>query len=131
MQRVKTALEMVSTVLVIAAAGALLWTTYSRAKAAEPPPLVSDVKGSIEAAQVRHVQGGTAGGLMIVEFSDFECPFCAEHATKTLPELRKQLPAVGYAVLNFPLEQIHQHALSASLVAECASQQGKGKYWEL
>jgi protein-disulfide isomerase len=126
MQRVKAALEMISTVLVILAAGALLWTTYSKAKAAEPAPLVSDVNETIAAEHVRNVVG--AGEIAIVEFSDFQCPFCARHAKDTWPTLKKELIDTGkarYVSLHLPLTQIHPYAESAAVAAECAAQQGK------
>ena len=126
MQRVKTALEMVSTVLVIVAAGALLWTTYSRAKAAEPPPLVSDVRDTIAAEHVRNVVG--TGEIAIVEFSDFQCPYCAKHATDTFPTLKKELIDTGkarYVSMALPLTTIHPFAESAAVAAECAARQGR------
>jgi protein-disulfide isomerase len=110
---------------VIAAAGALLWTTYSKAKAAEPPPLVSDVKETIAAEHVRNVVG--TGDLAIVEFSDFQCPFCATHAKDTWPTLKKALidtRKARYVSMNLPLA-IHPFAEAAAVAAECAAQQGK------
>jgi len=85
LQRAKSILETLSTVLVIVAASGLIWTMFNRkpAAAAAPPPPTSDVKATIDATHLTHVAG--SGSIAIVEFSDFQCPFCARHATETLP----------------------------------------------
>ena len=131
MQRVKTALEMVSTVLVIAAAGALLWTHAGpKSSAATPAAAVADVKDTIEAAHVTNVVG--TGDLAIVEFSDFQCPFCAQHARESFPTLKEALIDAGkvrYVSMAFPLTEIHPFAEAAAVAAECAARQGK--YWEM
>src|SRR5581483_12259883 len=70
--------------------------------------------------------------LAIVEFSDFECPFCGKYARDVFPLVRDQLVESGrvdYVFRNFPLEKIHHNALQASQRAECAGAQRK--YWEM
>jgi len=99
------------------------------AAAAAPPPPTSDVKATIDATHLTHVAG--SGSIAIVEFSDFQCPFCARHATETLPALRKDLIDSGkarYIMLNLPLA-MHPQAIPAAEAAECAAAQGK--YWEM
>lgn len=129
--RTKAILETLSTLLVIAAASALLWTVFVReggdraARAAAPPP-VQYVRDTIAAEFVRNVAG--SGPLAIVEFTDFQCPFCARHATQTVPELKKALNGKArYVVVNLPLPS-HPYAIGAAEAAECAAEQGK--YWE-
>ena len=58
----------------------------------------------------------------VVEFTDFECPFCKQYATTELAKVRKM--NVSYFSFNFPLTNIHSQAEGAALAAICAAQQG-------
>ena len=83
----------------------------------------------LDASRLSKVRG--TGDVVIVEFTDFQCPYCGRHARETFPTLRKELIDSGkarYASLNFPLP-IHQGAVPAAKVAECAAEQGK--FWEM
>jgi hypothetical protein len=67
-------------------------------------------------------------GILIREFADFECPYCKQLAQQVLPQLKAQLIDSGQARFSFrhlPLTQIHPRAMSASLGAECAAEQGR------
>ena len=67
--------------------------------------------------------------VTIVEFSDFECPFCQRSAEEVLPLILEQYPEqVRLVYRDFPLTQIHPQALPAALASECADDQGK--FWE-
>ncbi|OUL25355.1 disulfide bond formation protein DsbA [Nostoc sp. RF31YmG] len=66
--------------------------------------------------------------IVLVEFSDFQCPYCAE-AHKTLKQLlAKHQNEVKLVYKYFPLTAIHAEALSAAKAAWAANQQGK--FWE-
>jgi protein-disulfide isomerase len=70
--------------------------------------------------------------VVIVEFSDFQCPFCRRFANDIYPELKRQFidsGRVAYMVRSFPLENTHPLALKASEAAECAL--AKGRYWQM
>jgi protein-disulfide isomerase len=137
MQRLKTMLETLSALVVIAAGGFVMWTYAKQpvvAAPVAPAPRIAEVQDVLRAERVRLVRGDAiAGGgqLAIVEFTDYECPYCARHAKETLPALRKDLIDAGkalYVVVNLPLS-FHQHAMAAAEAAECAAEQGK--YWEM
>ncbi|RJQ37786.1 DsbA family protein [Candidatus Parcubacteria bacterium] len=69
--------------------------------------------------------------VTIVEFSDFECPFCNRFWLTTLPLLRATYIETGKARLvyrDFPLSNIHANAAPAAEAAQCAHEQGK--FWE-
>jgi len=71
--------------------------------------------------------GDESAELAIVEFSDFQCPYCVRHAKKVYPELKKSFVETGkvkYFVRHFPLS-FHAQARNAAVVAECAGKQGK------
>ena len=77
-------------------------------------------------------KGNDAARLTIVEFSDFQCPYCGRYVRQTFALLDREYVATGklrYIVRNLPLEQIHPDAFRAAEAAECAGAQGK--YWEM
>lgn len=89
------------------------------------PPLVARVAVSTEGAPVR---GAANAPVTIVEFSDFECPFC-KRAHPTLTQLLKDYAGkVKLAYRDFPLESIHPQARRSAEAARCA--QDQGKFWE-
>jgi protein-disulfide isomerase len=68
--------------------------------------------------------------ITIIEFSDFQCPFCARFHVQTLPLLLDQYIEQGKVKLvfrDFPIQSIHPNALPASVAAECANEQGEFK----
>jgi protein-disulfide isomerase len=70
--------------------------------------------------------------VTIVEFSDFECPFCQRFFKSTLPEIKRDYLDTGkvrYVFMDFPLEQMHAQARKAAEAAHCAGDQGK--FWEM
>ena len=69
--------------------------------------------------------------LSIIEFSNFQCNFCARFYTDTLPLLKTQYIDTGKVNLiyrDFPISKIYSNSMSAALAAECANEQGK--FWE-
>jgi len=80
----------------------------------------------------RPFRGKVNAPLTLVEFSDFQCPFCARHVAQTDPELIKEYVDTGkvkVVFMDFPLEQIHPQAFKASEAARCAGEQSK--FWEM
>ncbi|MBF2066994.1 MAG: DsbA family protein [Calothrix sp. C42_A2020_038] len=74
------------------------------------------------------VTGNTASKILLVEFSDFQCPYCAE-AHKTLKKLLAKYPDKFTLVYkHFPLPNAHPQAIAAAQAAWAAQQQGK--FWE-
>ncbi len=77
-------------------------------------------------------KGSPTAPITIVEFSDYQCPYCARHVRETLPELEQQYIETGkvkYVFRDFPLSSIHAHAFKAAEAASCAGEQGR--YWEM
>lgn len=67
--------------------------------------------------------------VTIVEFTDYQCPFCARHHRTTKPELLREYDGrVRYVVKNFPLRNIHPLAQKAAEAAECAGDQDR--FWD-
>jgi protein-disulfide isomerase len=70
--------------------------------------------------------------ITIVEFSDYQCPFCRRFYATTLPALKKDYIDAGkvrYVFRDYPLEELHSHARKAAEAAHCAGEQGK--YWQM
>lgn len=70
--------------------------------------------------------------VTIVEFTDYQCPFCARHAAATLPALRNEYVnrgVVRYVIRDLPLGEIHPFSRTAARAARCAGDQGAAKYW--
>ena len=90
----------------------------------QPLPVIR-VEVSTQGAPVR---GAADAPVTLVEFSDFECPFCKQ-AQPTLKQLLERYPGkVRIAYRDFPLESIHPQARRAAEAARCAHDQGK--FWE-
>ncbi|OGK14260.1 hypothetical protein A2861_01820 [Candidatus Roizmanbacteria bacterium RIFCSPHIGHO2_01_FULL_38_15] len=74
------------------------------------------------------VRGKADAKVTIVEFSDFECPFCIR-AFPTVKQIQKEYPNdVKIVYKHFPLTSIHPHAQAAAEASMCAAEQGK--FWE-
>ena len=74
------------------------------------------------------VRGATTSWVTVVEFGDFECPYCGAEEP-VLKQLLQDHPEVRLVFKNFPLTSIHPHAQPAAIAAECALDQGK--FWEM
>jgi protein-disulfide isomerase len=80
----------------------------------------------------RPAKGRAAAPITIIEFSDYQCPFCARYTRETLPQVLRDYVETGevrYVFMNFPLEALHKDALGAAQAATCAGDQGR--YWEM
>jgi protein-disulfide isomerase len=76
-----------------------------------------------------HVLGPADARVTLVEYGDFECPFCGA----AYPELQRLLRELGsqvrFVFRHFPLGEAHPHAAQAAEVAEAAAAQGK--FWQM
>ncbi|MGW8564598.1 Na+/H+ antiporter NhaA [Isoptericola sp. NPDC055881] len=76
-----------------------------------------------------HAKGDVDAAHTVVEYLDFECPFCAR-ATGMGAELRAHFgDRVRYVVRHLPLVDVHPHAYLAAVAAEAAERQGR--FWEM
>lgn len=87
----------------------------------------SNVDLSIEGAQFK---GEQTAKVTLVEFLDYQCPFCKAYFNQTMPQLLTEYVRTGkvkYVVRDFPLEAIHPLAVKAAEAARCAGEQNK--FW--
>jgi protein-disulfide isomerase len=78
------------------------------------------------------VKGENGAKVTMVEFTDYQCPFCSRHFRQVWPQIEQDYIKTGKVKLvlrDMPLEQIHPQALKAAEAARCAGEQGK--YWEM
>lgn len=126
----KRALEIVSQLAVIGLCfvGVLMYIqgpTQARPggpKTIEPPKELVTLEGA-------ETQGSATAPVVLLVFSDFECPYCSKFAKDVLPALQDKYVKPGklqIAFRNFPLA-MHQQAVPAAVAAVCAGQQGK--FW--
>ena len=76
-----------------------------------------------------NVIGRADAPVMIVEFSDLECPHCAKYERETFPEIRRLYVDTGqvlYVAMDLPLP-MHKHAMPAAIAARCAGMQDR--FW--
>src|SRR5881397_1844334 len=102
----------------------LLEPTGKEPETYEAPKLVIPVDPSRD-----HIQGDPKAILTLVEYGDYQCPFCGA----AYPEVKKVQKELGselrFVFRNFPLTNIHEHAMNAAETAEAASAQGK--FWPM
>jgi protein-disulfide isomerase len=78
-----------------------------------------------------HVQGSANAKVTLVEYGDYECPYCGTAApiVKQLQdEMGKQM---RFVFRNFPLSEAHPHATHAAIAAEAAGMHGEDEFWQM
>lgn len=79
-----------------------------------------------------HTKGDKNAKVTLVEFADFECPYCEQFFNETEGQIMKDYVDTGkvlFVYKNFPDYLIHRHSYSAAEAGECAADQGK--FWEM
>ena len=100
-----------------------------RASRAGAPPTSPGAAVTVDGAPTK---GDKEARVTLVEFSDYQCPFCGRFYRETWPEIDRDYVKTGkvkYVFRDFPLEGLHPQALKAAEAAHCAGEQGK--YWPM
>jgi len=100
-------------------------------RAAIPSPIeeIQPLQLNLDVAQAK---GSPDASIVLVEFSDFECPFCAQHFRATYPQVIEKFVDTGqvsYVFKNLPLQTLHPRAIAAAEAAQCAGEQKK--FWQM
>lgn len=130
---------LVGTALLCLAATAVMWV-QTRSEVAALRNSVRELATDVAALRrdpIVDVTGAPARGredqvVTMIEFSDYECPFCIRHFTQTMPLIQKDFIDTGrirYYFKDFPIDELHPAAIRAHEAARCAAEQGK--FWEL
>jgi protein-disulfide isomerase len=78
------------------------------------------------------VQGDPDAPLTLIEFTDYECGYCARYHREAYPQIVAAYVATGrvrYVTLDLPLESLHPLSFRAARATHCAEEQGK--FWEM
>jgi protein-disulfide isomerase len=106
----------------VASRGSVSPETPPETLPAAAEPIRVDVAG-------RPAWGPQRAAVTVVEFTDYQCPFCARHFRETYDQILAANPGrVRYVIRNFPVTTLHPDAQKAAEAAECALDQGK--FWE-
>src|SRR6187200_2950829 len=90
----------------------------------EPPKLSLPVDPSRD-----HIQGADTAPITLLEYGDYECPFCGQ-AYLIIKQMQNKFGEdLRFAFRNFPITQSHPHAQRAAEAAESAAAQNK--FWEM
>lgn len=84
---------------------------------------------NVNGVQSSHIYGNEQSTVTLVEYGDFECPACYGFFPLVKQIKEEYKDRLRFEFRNFPLVQVHQHALAAHRAAEAASKQGK--FWEM
>lgn len=106
---------------------ALIQETFRSPARQEPPWMGAEIslKGD-------PVMGNPNAKVVMVEFTDYQCPFCgAAFRHVYLPVVANYVKTgkVKYVIHDFPLQGLHSQAVKAAEAARCAG--GQGKYWDM
>jgi protein-disulfide isomerase len=94
-----------------------------------PTPSLTEAQASIDDDPLL---GKSDAPITLIEFSDYQCPFCARFYRDTFPQIKKDYIDKGkvrYIFRDFPLLSIHPKAQMAAEAAQCAGEQDK--YWKM
>jgi len=76
-----------------------------------------------------HHAGNVNAGITLVEYGDFQCPYCRRAHPLVKRLLKEKGDDLHFVFRNFPLSEIHPHAYISAATAEAAGKQGK--FWEM
>lgn len=103
----------------------------SRINFGTPAPSSPPVRVEV-ATEGRPAKGPEDAPVVIVEFTDYQCPFCKRYADEVLgPLLEEYDDEIRYVIRNFPLPEVHPFAHKAAEAAECAFEQGDDEFWKM
>ena len=95
-------------------------------------PRGPNVAGKIFDIGENPVRGSDSAKVALLEFTDYQCPFCFRHTTQTQPQIEREYIEAGkirYVSFDMPIASLHPLAFKASEATHCAEDQGK--FWEM
>lgn len=89
----------------------------------------SGSKSSSSTAPTEHVEGQGSTGVKLVEYGDYECPYCGQYYPIVKQVVAQYSKQIYFQFRNFPLVSIHQNAFAGARAAEAAAMQNK--FWQM
>lgn len=113
------------------------WTAGDRApverNVVDPPADLTGLRSGIDLViDGRPRLGAASAPVVLVEFSDFQCPFCGRHVRETIPLIKAEFLDAGqvqYVFRHLPIPSLHPQAVDSARAADCAHAQGR--FWEM
>jgi protein-disulfide isomerase len=93
----------------------------------QPPPVTDDHQAGLSAAD--HMMGLEDAPFTLLEYGDYECPYCAVAEPKVRRLVETFGPQLRFVFRHLPLVELHPHAELAAEAAEAAAAQGK--FWAM
>lgn len=107
-------------------------TVDAAAPAGPQAPAVAPTPATIVMDNIAAEWGDATAPVTIVEYTDYQCPYCARHVAETFPTILTEMIDTGrvrYVIKDFPLDNIHPQARAAAVAARCAGEQDA--YWPM
>jgi protein-disulfide isomerase len=125
-RRTQSAVDVFVTVAILVAVGVVIWRNWP-----PPPPPPIPLPAEPIAVHGAATKGNPGAPMVLMEYSDFECPYCGSFARDTLPNIDRQYFATGKVLFVYRhiTPPTHRRAVPAAVAANCAGRQGK--YWEM
>lgn len=95
---------------------------------ADSQPTEPEGTAQLVVAEEDHIRGNPEAVVTIIEFSDFQCPFCSRFHPTVKQILEDYPDQVRWVYKHFPLDSIHPEARPSAEASECAAEQAK--FWE-
>lgn len=114
-------------------AGAVYLTSSTRSSAEEPQDAVQtgDLEAMRPISAEDHIRGNPDAAVVIVEYSDFECPFCKAFHPTLQQAMREYGSDIAWVYRQFPLDQLHSKARKEAIASECAAELGgNDAFWK-
>ena len=111
-------------------AGTATPTSVAAKNSPEAAP-VADTSNKIDpVTEADHIKGNINAPIKIVEYSDFECPFCKRNHETISVIMEKYGDKIAWVYRQFPLEQLHKKAMPVAIASECVAELGGDKaFW--
>ena len=98
---------------------------------AQAPAPTAGAKVDIKISNADHIRGNKNAPVQIIEFSDYQCPYCSRHHPTMQQIVAEYGDDVAWVYKHFPLDSIHPHARPAAEASECiAEQKGDDGFWQ-
>lgn len=107
-------------IAIVIVLGGIFWLTGNRS---------STTSSSANAQPTQHIEGQGSTGVTLVEYGDYECPYCSEFYSVVKQVQQQYNSQIFYQFRNLPLSQLHPNAFAAARAAEAAGLQNK--FWEM
>ncbi len=89
----------------------------------------SGSNSSSSSKPTEHIEGNGKSGVALVEYGDYECPYCEEYYPIVKQVVQNEFNNITFQFRNFPLTSIHPNAFAGARAAEAAGLMGK--FWQM